>query len=147
MYNRISTFYHRYWYWTRVNSTFSQFVLDVYRDFSFRILAFAELGADSANMLSDLEKNRNHFGMHPNAVKTLLEPINYLDDLIKVGIMNKAGALLLERGNALTERFVNRQEKLIADTLNNCTKTAWLLPKYLAHMNYILIINSQICMA
>jgi len=49
---------------------------------------------------------------------------------------------MLVKGNALSERFEKIQEKLIKSSLTECSKTAWLLPNYLAQVKHRLLKKS-----
>ncbi len=49
-----------------------------------------------------------------------------------MGLIDKANALMLINGNVLRERFSQMQNKLMKSDINNCSKTAWVMPKYLA---------------
>ncbi len=74
--------------------------------------------------------------MHPMAINEVLKPAYYLDDFVRVGMINLTSAEMLQDGNALNERFHKIQENLIASDLSNCSKTAWMLPNYLAQISH-----------
>ncbi len=55
-----------------------------------------------------------------------------LDDFVKVGIINKKNVEKLADGHHLKDAFYSKQKEFIIESLNNCSKTAWLLQEYLA---------------
>lgn len=77
-------------------------------------------------------KTSNYAQMHYMAINAVIESVKYFYDLVWVGIINLAGAEKLQDGNVLDDCFHQIQKNLIAIDLTNCSKSAWVLPNYLA---------------
>lgn len=82
----------------------------------------------------ETQKIRGYSRMHPEAYKFLREPMDYLSDFLRIGFLEKNTGLDLVYGNLLIERFKQKQEKLIANSINNCSRTAWVMPNYFAQI-------------
>ncbi len=73
--------------------------------------------------------------MHPDTLNQLVEPLDLLEPLSKSGVLdwkipNEPDSE--KEFNTLNRRFWNNQNALIAKDMHNCSKTAWILPNYLA---------------
>ncbi len=81
--------------------------------------------------------------IHPNTIKTFIEPIDRpevaireisnlssdsLEPLSKPSFANNNQKIK----KLLTQSFWNDQKRLVAQDLHNCSKTAWVLPNYMA---------------
>lgn len=73
---------------------------------------------------------------HPLIIKALTDPLDYIADFIKVGIVQKNNYYVFRNGNGLTETFLNKQVNIVRKDLEKCNKTAWLLPRYLAYSSH-----------
>ncbi len=87
----------------------------------------------------DLIKYEQYSQTHPLAIKALLEPLNYFADMFAVGVLNNKSAKLIGTGKTLEKRFFKIQNDLVRRSLNNCSKIAWVLPNYLAHISHRLL--------
>ncbi len=66
--------------------------------------------------------------IHPDTEKIYVESIKIVKPLLTI-LKNQASSFI---ENTLKLRFSNNQKKLISDDMHNCSKTAWILPSYLA---------------
>ncbi len=80
------------------------------------------------NRSSNLFQN---FQMHPDTFKVFAEPIDLFDPLLRTGEINLKCTYWCDVTFA-QERFWTNQKDLIVKDMENCSKTAWILPKYYA---------------
>ncbi len=59
----------------------------------------------------------------------IVKPLDVLRPLVQIGLMNMQKAQSTIE-NVTFNYFWKNQEKFVADDLNKCKKTAWLLPDY-----------------
>ncbi len=109
-------------------------ILGCSNGFHLWILGYSEIFESSSDnrALRDLTKIRNNSRLHQDVVRGVWEAIDFLHDLEKVSLINGIGFNRILTGNALTHRSKKLEEKLIDSSLDQCSKTAWVLPNYLA---------------
>lgn len=138
VYSRIQHFYYRTHFYLKCGFIIHPYVLkyrfQLCKDKSFWLVGRAELG--ELNMwtytLRDTLKITKYSKIYPMALNSIKKTLEYLDNLFKVGIINHKSGELLERGKALQQLFFNKQQNIITNGLNNWSKTAWVMPNYLA---------------
>lgn len=86
--------------------------------------------------MAEFGKGLNYSGLHPRALAAVSEPLDYLDDLKRAGVIDFDDLKILEDGQALNELLQGKEANLIQDDLNNCSKSAWLMPNYLAQISH-----------
>ncbi len=111
-----------------------QWQISICKQRSFFVYGDNEVLFDTDDAIADTAKLRNYSRRHPMAFKAITEPLEYLDAFVKVGIIDKTSAKMLSIGNKLSERFTKIQDDLVRNSLNNCSRTAWTLPNYLAQI-------------
>lgn len=96
--------------------------------------------------IAESAKARNYSRMHSKALSVLAGPLSFLEDWANVTISNIDRANIFKYKNdtrALPELFNLIQEDLIRSDLNNCSKTAWFLPNYLAQIFHRMLKKSK----
>ncbi len=104
---------------------------EICRHLSFTILCSSDFHGEDG-FIRDFDKLYTNTQIHPMARKVLTDSIKMLDELVKVGILNKYNSGKLQYSQHLKDQLKNTQDELISKSLNNCNKTAWVLPDYIA---------------
>ncbi len=98
----------------------------------FDVWGQIEIFSVDAPVSGKLEKIKNYSRIHPSLLKALIEPVDFLGDLVNVDVIDKNIGRKYNWNLFLTERISQIQHKIIASDLDNCSRTAWVLPNYVA---------------
>lgn len=77
-------------------------------------------------------KVQNLSRMHPKVFNILSQQLNYFDHLMNVGRLDNTMPNEVFRGYGFREEFLEKQQDIITNDINKCSKSAWVMPKYLA---------------
>ncbi len=106
--------------WRAGTTDISKYQIDVCKN-TLRVLGSAEF-VEPFELIPDSDKTRKYSRIHPKAIGALQEPVDYLEDLVKVGFIDSGTTdNILEQGTALMELFTKKQEDLIKNDLTKCS--------------------------